>query len=162
MSSQGMQNYANTIIFCLVMKIIAIIVLGIVIFNFAHPMIIYFLITVEIGLVIVVIFALLNIAAYEKRMAAEAKALMTTRMDMIVCPDYHTRSNNDMCASTYTTGDGRFTYEMGSFNVSLSNYTNRPLDNVCKTFTNDAFGGTYVPESNLYPWTYLQSKCDVI
>jgi hypothetical protein len=164
MATAGIQNYVNTIIFCMVLKIISIIVLGLVLFDFAHPMIIYFLITIEIGIIAVIALALYNITTYEKRMAEESKNLLKSRIDLVVCPDYFSRSENDICVNSYTTGDGRYTYTIENAGpVSLSNYINKPVDNVCTTFTNSAYrNGIYMPDSNIYPWTYLSSKCDVL
>ena len=134
-----MQNYVNTIIFCLILKIISIIVLGLVLFDFAHPMIIYFLITIEIGIIAVIAISLYSISKYEKRMAEESKNILKSRIDLVMCPDYFTRGNQDVCINSYTTGDGRFTYTIeGSSNVSLVDYTNKKVDEVCKRFTNSS------------------------
>ena len=164
MANSGMQNYVNTIIFCLILKILSIIVLGLVLFDFAHPMIMYFLITIEIGIITVIALALYSISSYEKRMVEEAKNLLKSRIDLMVCPDYFTRAEDDVCLNSYTTGNGQFTYTIdNTSNVSLTNYTNQQVDKVCARFTQDAFqNGIYMSDSNVFPWTYLSSKCDVI
>lgn len=152
-------NYVNTIIFCVVLKIISIIVLAIVLFNFAHPWIIYVFVTVEIGVIVIITMSLVTIASYEKRKTKEANNLMSSRLDNLMCPDYHTRTEGNVCVSNYTTGDGRYTYTFANgSNVLLDNYANKQLKTVCTMYDNE----TSVKGISHFPWTYINAKCESI
>lgn len=164
MAKAGIQNYVNTVIFCVVMKIIAIIILGAILLGYVNEKVVFFLITIEVGIVVIVLAALMNIANYEKRMASETKNILKSKMNLLTCPDYHTQSAKNMCLSNYTTPDGRYTYTFtGGSNVSLTNYLNKPVSDACDqlgkeiSYMDKSKGLTY-----RYPWTDLTSKCDVL
>lgn len=164
MAKTGIQNYVNTVIFCVVMKIIAIVILGAILMGYVNEHSTYFLITIEVGIVVIIIAALASISTYEKRMAAEAKNLLKAKMNLLSCPDFHTQTAKNTCLSNYTTPDGRYTYTfVGGSNVSLTNYLNKPVSEACEQMNIDM---TYVDKdsglSYRYPWTDLTSKCDVL
>ena len=164
MASTGVQNYVNTVIFCVVMKIVALIVLGLILMGYVGESVVYFLITIELGIVVIIIASLANIAAYEKRIANEAKNLAKAKMTLLTCPDFHTQTQNNMCLSNYTTPDGKYTYTyIGGSNVSLADYLNKPVNEACDMMNRDM---TYLDQSKgmiyRYPWTDLSTKCDVL
>lgn len=159
MAKTGVQNYVNTIIFCVVMKIIAIIILGAILLGYVNDKFVYFLITLELGIVMIVVVALWSISTYEKRVATEAQNLMKSKMSLISCPDYHTLTSSNVCRGDYVTPDGRFTYTLLSgSNVSLSNYLNKPVMEACDAYTTFLTRHSNVP----FPWTDMSSKCDVL
>jgi hypothetical protein len=164
MVKTGIQNYTNTIIFCITLKMIAIIILGAILLGYVSDKYTYFLITVEVGIVIIVISALVAIAAYEKKMRAETSNLLASKMTIMSCPDYHTQTDQNMCMSNYETPDGKYTYTfVGGSNVSLSKYINAPIGDACDQFSKDA---SFVDPSKgmvyMYPWTDMESQCDVL
>lgn len=160
----GVQNYVNTVIFCVVMKIISIIVLGLILLNKVSESTIYFLITIEIGIVVIVIIALAEISKYEKRLAEEAKNILNSKINVISCPDFYTRGTDGNCANKYVTADGKFEYTIRSGeNIILSNYVNKDIETICKSFNNDAFvKNPNGASTQKIPWTDISSKCDII
>lgn len=164
MAKAGIQNYVNTVIFCVVLKIISIVVLGLILMNYVNDKIMYFLITLELGIVVIVIAALTSIAGYEKRIAEETKNALKSKMNLLTCPDYFTQTAKNVCVNAYTTPDGKYTYTLiGAVNVPLGNYLNKPMMEAC-----DAFNKSVVstdPQKGVsyrYPWTDMESKCDII
>ena len=163
MASSGIQNYVNTVIFCVVMKIICILMLGAMLLGYINESIVYFLITLEIGIVAIVIAALWNISSYEKRLAKETKNLLNSKMTLLTCPDFHTQTDKNMCVANYTTADGKFTYSFAGSNVSLGNYLNKPIAEACQNMTKEvSFTDPGKATVYLYPWTDLETKCDII
>lgn len=163
MAKTGIQNYVNTVIFCVVMKIITIILLGLMVMGFVNDKILYFLITLEIGIVVIVIAALANISAYEKRIQKETKNVAQAKMTILSCPDYFTQTANNMCQNTYTTPDGRYTYTLkDASNLALNDYLNKPTSESCDKFTAAATSLTNGNLSYKFPWTDMASKCDVL
>ena len=167
MASTGIQNYVNTVIFCVVLKIISIIILGTILLGYVNEKVLYFLITVELGIVVIVVAALINIARYESRIAEETKNILKAKMTLISCPDYHTQTENNMCLSNYTTPDGRYTYTFtggtGSNNVSLACYLNQPAEKACADFHQYiSYTDTQNNVAFKYPWTEMSAKCDVL
>lgn len=160
LASANVQNYVNTIIFCVVMKIVSVLLLAVILMGWADR-IVYFLVTIEVGIVIVVILALWNIRKYEKQLEEEAKNMLKSTLTNVICPDFHTL-DEETCEGNYTTPNGRYTYQFigGKTSVTMSNYQGKQLETICTTFHNDAYNvdeGTYK-----YPWTDLSSKCDVV
>ena len=163
--ANGIQNYVNTVIFCVVLKIVSIVILGIILLGYVNEKVIFFLITVELGIVVIVIAALVNIAAYEKRITEETKNLLKAKMTLLTCPDYHTQGANNICLSNYTTPDGKYTYLFGgpSNNLSLSAYLNQPVEKACADYQNNiSFLDTKNQVVYRYPWTEMASKCDAL
>lgn len=152
----GVQNYINTIIFCVVMKIVSIIVLGMIMLNKMSDSIVYLLSTIEIGIVFIVIASLYSISSYEKRIAEEARNLLKSKINVISCPDFYTRDEDGVCVNNYTTADGKIEYRINDAPpVVLSDYMNKDIGTICSTY-NTGFG----PSSA--PWTDISTKCDVI
>jgi hypothetical protein len=165
MASTGIQNYVNTVIFTVVLKIISIIVLGAILMGYVNENIMYFLITIEVGIVIIIVAALWSISSYEKRIAEETKNILKAKMTLMGCPDYHTQGAQNICLSNYTTPDGRYTYMFGnnSNNVNLASYVNKGVDEACTNYNKSIM---YTDATNnivyKYPWTEMAAKCDIL
>ncbi len=157
----GVQNYVNTVIFCVVMKIVSIILLGLILLNKVSESFIYFLITVELGIVVIVIMSLYGISKYEQRIANESKNLLSSKLNVISCPDFYTRNADGNCTNTYRTADERFEYKLNQGqNIILSNYTNKTIETICTAFNTDAI--STATHTQKMPWTDISSKCDVV
>lgn len=165
MNNTGVQNYLNTLIFCVVAKTITILVLGLLVFESVRKYVM-FLLTIELGLVVIVIYALYKMAKYDKRMAKEAQQIRLSAMTAVSCPDYFTRGVNEendgnVCLNEYKTPDGRFIYKYkGDSKIDKipidSMFRKKTLEDACKMVMNDS--AVY----KSIPWTDLKSKCDVI
>lgn len=157
----GVQNYVNTVIFCVVMKIVSIVLLGLILLNKVKESFIYFLITVELGIVVIVILSLVQISKYESRLASEAKNLLKSKINVISCPDFYTRNTDGNCVNTYVTPDQKFEYKLTQGqNIVLNNYTNKDMEVICKQFNSDAFSAQ--ASGQKMPWTDISSKCDIV
>jgi hypothetical protein len=163
-SNGGVKTYTTTLIFCIFVFVLTLALIGLLVFQVIPEKASYFVITIVLGLILVASLSLYSIIKYEKQQKEESRNLLKGRLNSIVCPDFYTRSNNDLCLNTYTTGDNMYTYKItGGSNIDLTKYLNKPLEDVCKSFTNDAFkNGINVPSSNVVPWTFMSTKCDVI
>lgn len=164
MAKTGIQNYVNTVIFCVILKIISIVVLGLILMDYVNDKVMYFLITLELGIVVIVIAALASISSYEKRIAEETKNALKSKMNLLSCPDYFTQTAKNMCINAYTTPDGKYTYTLiGASNVPLGNYLNKPMIDACDAFNKSS--SSVDPERGVvykYPWTDMASKCDIV
>lgn len=169
-SSYGIQNYLNTIIFCVVAKAISIIILGLLVFPAIRHYAI-FLITVELGLVFIIIWSMVKISNYDKRMAKESEDIRKSALTSVSCPDYYVKeSNADMtgsvCKNGYVTPDNRFEYkfirpegnehEIDTIDVDTM-FLKKTVDDAC-TMISAAPGASGWP----IPWTDLRSKCSDI
>ena len=133
--------------------------------GYVNEHIMFFLITIELGIVVIVIAALWSISNYEKRIAEETKNILKAKMTLMGCPDYHTQGANNLCSSNYTTPDGRLTYIFSgdSNNVSLASYVNKSVDEACANYSkNVIFTDAQNSVTYKYPWTEMAAKCDIL
>jgi hypothetical protein len=162
MAKSGVQNYVATLVFCILLLVLSILLIGLLLLGIIPMPASFFALTLVFGLILIASIALYSIVNYEKLAKAEADELLKSKLDVITCPDFYTRSNNTLCRNNYESGFYQYNITGGS-NIDLSRYINKPVRDVCKAFSEDAFlDGVYIPESNVIPWTYLSSKCDVL
>jgi hypothetical protein len=123
----------------------------------------YFVATLAIGLIIIGIVGLVAIRNYSNNRKAEAREFTGARATAMLCPDFFTRDSSNVCINTYSSP--QYTYKIvdSSNNVDLNLYLNKPITSACDQLRLDAYRNSiYIPESNTFPWTYLQSRCDSI
>ena len=176
-SSSGVQNYLNTIIFCVVAKAVGILVLGLILFPAVRPYATFFL-TIELCLVIIIMWSIYKISKYDKRMAQEAEDIKNSAMTTVLCPDYYVREPNadmtgSICKNGYTTPDKRLTYrflddsktaQIDAIDIDTM-FQKKTIDEACAMLS----GGGAASGSNVegvaqfsawpIPWTELRSKC---
>lgn len=164
----GVQNYLNTLIFCVVAKTITILVLGLLIFEPVRKYVM-FLLTIELGLVVVIIYAMRKISSYNKRMAQDAEQLRLSTVNSVACPDFFTRGVGEegydiVCKNEYNSPDGKTQYRFIAGSQSTIDVI--PVDEMFRKKTlEDACKMVNVDGSDAYasiPWTDLKSKCDII
>lgn len=181
-ASSGIQNYLNTLIFCVVAKTITVLVLGLLVFKAVRKYVI-FLLTIEVGLVFIVIYSMIKIARYDKRMSVEAEKIRLSSINSISCPDYYVRGPSEkdpsvtVCKNEYATPDQRSVYKFqfetstaGESNIDLNLipiddlFRKQTLEDACKLVSNStietASGIKSVYEQ--VPWTDLHPKCSII
>lgn len=121
------------------------------------------IITLELGLVAVIIAAILRIYWYERRLSRASKNGLENQLAVKSCPDYWTmkeaRDGSTSCVNTYTTpvaaGAGAmapvttFKTQATKDVVQLSDYNNKPIRTLCPM----------VKELNA-PWTEVRAVCD--
>lgn len=159
MESSGIQNYLNTLIFCVVAKTISIFVLAFLI-NEKVRYFSYFLLTIEVGLVVIIIAAIITISNYDKKMSKQAADFRKSQVSNINCPEYYikTSMNNEVyCEDSYTSPDGRISY---NFSSNASYLKNIPLEEqfLRKDFETACANINQNGLSNI-SWTSLRSKC---
>lgn len=164
MAESGVQNYINTLIFCIVVKGVTILLLILLLFEVGQKFA-YLILTVELGLVAIVIISLIQIRGYEKKKLEEAEKAKKLEGQASVCPDYFVKfvsgSNNEVvsCSNVYNTPNGTYTYTIGTQNVNLTdlNEANKTFDKLCETITNTE-PSYYV---NSFAWTDLKPRCEM-
>ncbi len=161
MASQGVHNYLNTLIFCVIAKAITIFILAFMV-NEKVRYFSFFLLTVEVGLIVIIVSALIIISLYDKRMSKKKEDYNNAKLNSITCPDYYIQTSEDgvrYCEDTYTTPDQKYTYK---FNLSSDGYLskipieedfqNKKIDDICQKIQS---------YSNL-SWNSVKSKCNYI
>jgi hypothetical protein len=109
----------------------------------------YFLVTLGICLIVVGIIGLIAVAKTNSKNQSNST---NERVSSLLCPDYYTRDTSNICVNSYT--NSKFIYKIADAgnNVSLDLYLNKPLGDACTQLNLDN-------GSNLYPWTFLESRC---
>lgn len=165
------KNYLNTLMFTVVAEAISVLIIGLLAFEAISP---YsaFLLTLEVGLIIVIIWTLYAIKRYQDKMNKQFKILQETKVFNVPCPDYFVRDSDDdgnlLCKNGYTTPDRRITYtffpdrnadkESDAFRkistIDMKNtFEDKSLQDVCKSQFKD--DGDFV---NI-PWTSIKPNC---
>jgi len=165
------ENYLNTLIFALVAKTVTLIVMVALFFKAMQPFM-YFFLTVEMGLIIIVTISLVAIVKYEKRMEAERKRIADSVVSVSACPDYYEQviipsgehAGKTVCNNQFNTSDGKYEYKflyqdddvqekLDSINLD-DLAMKKKLSDVCSTLNNNVYSHM--------PWTDLKTKCDVV
>lgn len=163
-ANTGVQNYLNTLIFCVVAKTVTVFVLGALFLHAVRPYAI-FLLTIELGLVVIVIWSLIKIRNYDKRMAKEAEEIINSAVNSVSCPDYYVRSVDEedigtVCLNGYTTPDEKYEYKFkGDASIDAIH--------IDQMFLKQNLGGACAivdANSSLtsIPWTDIRSKCAIL
>lgn len=166
MKPGGVQNYLNTLIFCIVAKAVTILILALV-FTKLGGQLAFLLLTIELGLITIIFLALWKIHRYEKLKKEELERLLNQEVFISSCPDYFTRQvrseagvDQSFCINTYKTPDGSNTYQfdIGEFNID----TTFSQDKDKKKFIDYC---TRLRDKNSPPnfervaWTELKERC---
>ena len=159
----GVRNYLNTLIFCIVAKGITVLLL-IALFFEPVQLFAYFVITIEVFLIVIVILSLISISKYEKQKRKAMENAQKDKANIQSCPDYYVRGIDEehrlVCKNIYNTPDGRYTYEIGHNNDpqtktmvidnELMRKKNVTYEEVCNMYNTD----------RTVPWTDLRAKCN--
>lgn len=155
-SSPHVTSYLNTLIFAIVAKFVSIILLILLFVSSAFSRFSYAIITIEIGLLLIIVNSITSIVRYSKRMEEASRKNLTTSIQVGACPDFFTRTTGNTCKATYTTSDKRHKYYIGEVNNLEINmdqeFKASSADQTC-TKVNTRFANI--------PWTDLRSRCDM-
>lgn len=158
-SSPSVTSYINTLVFCIIAKFVSIVLL-IMLFTVPNLMSFsYLIVTIELGLVFIIVNALISIQKYVKKREEVSRKNLENVIQLSLCPDYFTKSYTDsdgvICSSHYITPDKRYKYYIGSAtnrDVFLDKeFNNKKVHDVCNIVRE---------EYNAIPWTDLKSKCE--
>jgi hypothetical protein len=155
------QQYVNTMVFCIVAGIVSLMLLLLIMSASEHvrrfsP----FIITIEVGLVLVIVLAIVRLIMYEREALKANQLGLLNKLSVQTCPDYWTRYG-DTCVNGFSTSvNPNVTYRIaGSPNankdvmvttLALSDYDNMTVVDAC-TKVNALVQG---------PWTDVRSVCD--
>ncbi len=159
MAKQNISNYLNTLIFCVISKMITILVLAFLL-NDKVRYFSYFLLTIELGLVAIILVSLYVIIAYDRKMSKKQDEYNRSLLSNLTCPDYYVQiSENDsiVCNNTYVTPDQKYRYE---FNVNgntskielETDFQKKTIDEICTEIQDASY-------SNV-SWTTLRPRCN--
>jgi hypothetical protein len=158
--------YVNTIVFSVITGVISLGLLLLLLFvpALAHQYA-YLVITVELGLLAVMVQAIVRIVLYEQDLRSAAQDAAKNAMVVDVCPDYWTASTTQTpsgpdvtCSNQYTAPNGQRQYQWlpgpaanapkPPASIDLKDYQQLTMTAACPKVT--ALGA---------PWTDLTSKC---
>jgi len=162
------EKYMNTLWFTTIFKAVTVIILMLLVFPFTKP---YFplLLTIEVGLVIIIVWALVRIMLIKNNMNKQYKTIQETVMTNASCPDYFTRGSNDksetLCFNKYVTPDSRKIYYFMDPSSSKKAIDLNSEINIDKLFS-DRFQNVCAgplsshPMYKRIPWTDVKPLCD--
>lgn len=161
-ADDSIKNHLNTLIFVIIAKAVIVALLVLLIFDWGYKMM-YFIMTVVLGLTVIIFYCLYQIYLVDKRIAlAKAEAAKAPPL-LDVCPDFYVRavhtdaSNVDSinCTNVYKTNDGRFQYEFLKNTINLDELKQdaKSMNDVCIKLGD---------EYNSIAWTDLKAKCGIL
>jgi hypothetical protein len=190
MAANSKTFYKNTMVFSIIAGVFTLAMLLLVIFVPASREFVYCIATVEVGLIAIVIYSIVKIVRYDKKMDKQAKAGNDFLVTIDTCPDYFVKqvnqkgiggatSTGEVCKNGYTSPDvdGLKYYfgKRGCVGGSLSNCKIDKSDTTVNTFPID-LSDYSKKESKVIcnlvntaddeytfthvPWTDIKSRCN--
>ena len=165
------KSYLNTLIFTVVAEGISILIIGLLALEVVRPFS-AFLMTLEIGLIFIIIWTLYAIKKYQDKMSKQFKHLRDTRVTNVSCPDYFTRKadedGNLICENKYTTPDGKFEYtfnnqkQIGKAAGNMNDINEINMKDVFDEKKLQDICDNELSSSGIYkniPWTGIKTSC---
>jgi hypothetical protein len=138
--------YIRTLVFSLVLTIACTASLGFLYLDSVRQYA-WLLLTIEIGVLIVVISTIVSVYLYQLRMEEALKNSMDN-LPIELCPDYWTKDRSGKCTNIYVTPDNRYKYMVGTVSVNKPVAVGRSLQEECRENS-----------GSQYPWVYLRARC---
>ena len=165
MADDSINNYLNTLIFCIIAKAFTVGLLVLLITDLGWDFV-FLIMTIEIGLVLIVFYALYTVYKIEKMLKKAKEDHEKEQPNISTCPDYYVRetikddssANNGhiICKNVYDTSDKRYTYTFPmSDTIDLTSLT-KPH----KTW-NDMCNQNKTKYDNI-SWTDLKARCNIL
>jgi hypothetical protein len=159
--ADAITNYINTLIFCIVAKVVTLLLLVLLLFDAAWNFS-YLILTLEVGLIAIIAYTLYKVYAYQKAIDKAAAEAATAPPLLNSCPDYFLMSvqdetGNRVCSSTYTTGDGKNTYQFTSAGVDVPSQDMSRMTDATKAMS--ALCSAQQNTISGFAWTDLKSRC---
>ena len=158
-ASPNQSQYINTMVFCVVAGIISLMLLLLIMnANEALREFSPFVITVEVGLILIVVVAIYKIIAYERRTRQAAKNSYNSRLYVNTCPDYWTQVGLN-CNNTFVPVD------KSNIGFEIKGKPNSPNSNdsfSLATFNNLSVQKACVEARKMInsPWTDVDAVCN--
>lgn len=146
-------RYLNTLIFAGIALLLTVVFIVAVV-TMKERMTPFFplIATIEIGLILVLIYTLWNVMSNERRVHKLKTNAYNNRLQVDSCPDYWTR-DGDKCFNSYRPADDpstRYEFRNGTRSVDLNHYNNKKLKDACKKMRSTVSA----------PWTDMRFVCD--
>jgi hypothetical protein len=159
--SNEYQVYVNTMVFAIIAGVASLLLLLAAVYVPAVSAYGVLVVTVEVGLLFIVLQAVVRIVMYERRLRRESRFAASNIVAVETCPDYFTARHDEkggvVCENTYESPDGRttITFPDGPPRVDLTTFDSQVLSEVCQTVSPTD------PADPLYnvPWTDMRGKC---
>jgi hypothetical protein len=167
---QNQSQYINTMVFAIVAGIISLMLL-LLVMNANEMVREYspFIITFEVGLVIIIVIAIWRIIAYESKIKKDNANGVNQKLHVDSCPDYWTRFGNSCIASQEIPGTfGKTIRVLGPVvgpvpdisapvsTIKITDYDNQSIATVCNKIRPTGNNNLTVRG----PWTDVRSVCD--
>jgi hypothetical protein len=112
------------------------------------------IITVEVGLVAILITAVVRIYLFERKAARERKDARNKTLAVNACPDYWVKNADGTCTNLFTAAAGNASFTMNTTDpsvtsIALADYDGHTLADVCQKAHN--LGA---------PWTEVRAECE--
>jgi len=164
--ADAITSYINTLIFCIIAKATSLLLFILLLFRPGWA-INWLILTVEIGLIAIIVYTLYQLYAYQKAIDEAAAAVAKAPAMLDTCPDFFVRSVQDetrdlLCNSTYTTPDQKYTYTftqtsggeaIPTQNMSAMVNSSRTLNELCTSHISKVAG---------FSWSDLKSRCAML
>ena len=153
--------YINTMIFTIIAGILSLMLLALLMFgSVMASSYAWLIVTIELGLIVVIVASVVRIALYEKRIKKLAANALDNQMAVKTCPDYWTlvegQDRKKTCTRSYLTSFGNQSIEYkvepdsnGQNVIGLSDFENLGVREVCQRAGNLKT-----------PWTDVKAVCD--
>jgi hypothetical protein len=169
MSSQ----YMNTMVFAVVAGIISL-MLMLLIMRASDTVRQYsaFIITLEVGLVLIILLAITRIIVYERAKLKSSQIGQNNLIHVTTCPDYWTRTGDDECVNTFIASPN-YSYRITGVEtvgapgapapnprrvLKLSDYDGKSIVQACNLVkTGSSAAGI---AAIVAPWTDVKTVCD--
>ena len=160
-TAERTQQYVNTMVFCIIAGIISVMLL-VLITTASERVRAYspFIITIEVGLVLIIVAAVVRLIMYERTQLKSSKLGAQNRLSVNTCPDYWTRTGNTCVNGFNSLANPSVTYQITGTadanksemrtTLSLDDYNNKTIQDAC----------THVAAHVQAPWTDVRAVCD--
>ena len=153
----SMDLYMSTIMFSVVAAVIAVCLLVALIYVPEVSKYSYAILTLEVGLLGVIVYAVLELYRYEKRIQQFNRNISTTILSTSSCPVFYTMGSNQTCVNSNVTPTHVYSFVNPGGdvlpNISLKDFDKKNVRDACRTL--------YGIHSNV-PWVDLRTKCEVL
>lgn len=152
----SMDLYMSTIMFSVVAAVIAVCLLVALIYVPEVSKYSYAILTLEVGLLCVIVYAVIELYRYEKTIQQFNRNISTTILSTSSCPLFYTLGSNQMCVNSNVTPTHVYSFlnpgdATNLPNISLKDFDKKNARDACKTL--------YGVHSNV-PWVDLRTKCE--
>ena len=160
--TDAVTSYLNTLIFCIIAKAVTLVLLILLLFDIGWAFS-YLILTLEIGLVAIIVWTLYSVYKVQAAIDAAAAAAATAPAMLDTCPDYFVRTidattKDTICVPTYVTPDKKNTFQFTSNGTTV--IPNQDLTTMATGVkTMSSLCTAQQSTANNFSWTDLKARC---